>query len=86
MGYVARDTTAHRADSDRCVSRGSACSDQHIDELRLDSESIIFEMTSEGWCASKLTKMGWFRGSALTIGEATAALSAKIRAAALATR
>ena len=56
------------------------------DELRLDSESIIFEMTSEGWRATKLTKMGWFRSSALTIAEATAALSAKIRTAALTTR
>lgn len=85
MGYVARDTAILREDADRGVSRGAVCSDHHIDELRLDSESIIFEMTPDGWCAAKLTKMGWFRGSALTIGEATAALSAQIRAA-LATR
>jgi hypothetical protein len=53
-----------------------------MDELRIDSESIIFEMTAEGWCATKLTRLGWFRGTALTIADATAALSAKIRAAA----
>ena len=55
--------------------------DEHIEELRLDSESIIFEMTADGWSATKLTKMGWFRASALTIRDATAALSAQIRAA-----
>jgi hypothetical protein len=69
------------ADADREVSRESVL-DRHIDELRLDDESIIFEMTPHGWCATKLTKMGWFRGSALTIGEAAAVLCAKIRAAA----
>jgi Fe2+ transport system protein FeoA len=76
------------ADADHSVSPSPAGSDRHIDELRMDSESIIFEMTSDGWCATKLTKMGWFRGSAVTIGEAAAALAAQIRAAqaALATR
>ena len=53
----------------------------HIDELRLDSESIILEITPHGWCATKLTEMGWFRGSALTISDAAAVLCAKIRAA-----
>ena len=82
MGYAARDTAMQRANADRGVSRGSTCSDQHLDELRLDSESIIFEITPDGWCAKKLTKMGWFRGNALTMGEAVAVLCAKIRAAA----
>ena len=54
---------------------------EHIEELRFDSESIILEITPHGWCATKLTKMGWFRGSALTISEAAAVLCAKIRAA-----
>ena len=81
MGYVARDAALLHAYSDRDISRGT-CSDQHIDELRLDSESIIFEITPHGWCATKLTKMGWFRASALTISGAAEALCAEIRAAA----
>ena len=82
MGYVDRDTAMPCADRERDVSRCSTSADQHIDELHLDSESIIFEITPHGWCATKLTKMGWFRGSALTISEAAAVLCAKIRAAA----
>jgi hypothetical protein len=82
MGYVELDTAMPLGDTDRDVSRGSACSDHHLDDLRLDSESIIFEITPDGWCATKLTKLGWFRGSALTIAEAIAVLSANIRAAA----
>jgi hypothetical protein len=85
MGYGARDTARLCDDADRGVSRGGACSGQHIEELHLDCESIIFEMTPDGWCAAKLTELGWFRGRALTISDATAALSAQIRAA-LATR
>ena len=57
---------------------------EHIDELRLDSESIILEITPHGWRATKLTDMGWFRGSALTISDAAEVLCAKIRAAAAA--
>jgi hypothetical protein len=68
MGYLARGKSATYVD-------------RAIDELRLDSESIIFEMTSEGWSAMKLTKLGWFRASAVTIRGATAALSAEISAA-----
>ena len=82
MGDVARNTMAPHRDADRDVSHGSTSSDRDIDELRLDSESIIFEITPHGWCATKLTRMGWFRGSALTINDAAAVLCAKIRAAA----
>jgi hypothetical protein len=81
MGYVARDTGTLRADASRGISRDRICSEHQIEELRLDTESIIFEMTPEGWSATKLTKLGWFRGSADTIGEAADALCAEIRAA-----
>ena len=52
------------------------------DELNLDAESIIFEIVPEGWHARKLTQLGWFSATALTIREATAALRAQIRSAA----
>ena len=57
-----------------------------VDELRLDSESIIFEITPSGWSAMKLTRIGWFRASALTIAEVRAAPTAQIRTALAAER
>ena len=78
MGYF---PVREGADLPAHAVRRPPCSDQQIDELRLDSESIIFEITPDGWCAMKLTRMGWFRGRALTIRDATAALCAQIRAA-----
>jgi hypothetical protein len=51
------------------------------DELSLETEPIIFEMTSAGWRASKLTRRGWFESSARTIDDARAALAARIRLA-----
>lgn len=84
MGYVAREI-AQGGDGDRDRDVSQSGSDPHIDELRLDSESIILEITPQGWCATKLTRMGWIRGSAFTISEAAAVLCAKIRAASAST-
>ena len=59
----------------------TAQAEAEVDELRLDREPIIFEITPSGWNAMKLTRFGWFRSSARTIDGARAALSARIRTA-----
>jgi hypothetical protein len=59
----------------------AARADAENDELRLDTEPIIFEITPAGWSAMKLTRAGWFRSSARTIEGARAALTARIRTA-----
>ena len=51
------------------------------DELRLDTESIILEITPQGWSGMKLTRMGWFRAIADTIEEVHASIAAQIRSA-----
>jgi hypothetical protein len=51
------------------------------DVLRLDTESIILEMTPHGWSGMKLTRMGWFRAIADTIDEVNASIAAQIRSA-----
>jgi hypothetical protein len=51
------------------------------EELKLDTESIILEITPQGWSGMKLTRMGWFRAIADTIEEVNASIAAQIRSA-----
>jgi hypothetical protein len=63
------------------MGRSNANDCNVYDELRLDMESIILEMTPQGWRGMKLTRMGWFRAIADTIEEVHASIAAQIRSA-----